>query len=446
MESRSYRAILLSALLLLFTYHAVFSQLIVTESVTQPSCYLYDDAGISLNISGGTAPYFVTWYNNGQPIAYSQDLNGITDGTYRYIISDNTGITITDTVLVAASYRISTIDTIYDAKCYGINGSLNINPFGGIEHYLGIWQRFLWDSWSQTWEIDTVWADTAYTKLDTVWFRTSLPAGRYRITITDNYGTGCSVQQEYEIKEPSSPVEIHEQHSNNICKYGSAAFININADGGTAPYTILWSDGAASPSRTQLATGIYTLTVTDSQGCGKAESIDITEPFQDLILHKEIQDVSCRDNSDGYISVEAIENGTPPYLYEWSDGTTDNGIEELLAGTYVITVTDNNNCVHADTVMLGVNDIDCITINNVITPDGNGKNDTWIIENIDLYPECEVFVYDRWGKLVYSSTAYDNSWNGTCEGKDLNNTEFYYVVTLNSGSYPTYTGPIKLIK
>ncbi|MBU0764215.1 MAG: gliding motility-associated C-terminal domain-containing protein, partial [Bacteroidetes bacterium] len=68
------------------------------------------------------------------------------------------------------------------------------------------------------------------------------------------------------------------------------------------------------------------------------------------------------------------------------------------------------------------------------------------IENIHLYPGCEVSVFDRWGKLVFSDTGYDNSWDGTCDGEELNNGDFYYVVTLNKGNYPPYTGPLKIIK
>ena len=92
-------------------------------------------------------------------------------------------------------------------------------------------------------------------------------------------------------------------------------------------------------------------------------------------------------------------------------------------------------------------DCDCITIYNVVTPDGNGKNDTWEIKNIHLYPNAEVKVFNRWGKLVYiKNKGYDNSWDGKFEGSLLDSGDYYYVVNLNMGNYPPYTGPIKILK
>jgi len=97
--------------------------------------------------------------------------------------------------------------------------------------------------------------------------------------------------------------------------------------------------------------------------------------------------------------------------------------------------------------VVALNDVDCIIINNVITPDGNGKNDTWIIKNIELYPDCDVTVIDRWGKIVLPKTVgYDNSWDATFDGNILDSGDYYYIVNLNIGNYPPYTGPLKIIK
>lgn len=439
--------IIINLILFLGIISTCQAQLNMSFFTTQPSCYGYSNGAIDLTISGGTLPYTITWYNNGNLFSTQEDISGLTDGQYIVQAIDSAGLTSIDTVTLSALYQITTIDTIMNALCYSTLGTINITPQDGNGYYRGIRYPLLWNTYLQLWEIDSAQVDTQYTRVDTLNFVWSVPAGTYQIVIADDSGMGCAITKYIEIHQPSSPVTFNKTYYHNICKGDSAGWISIVPDGGTPPYYYSWSTGATTSQITLLKAGLYTVNVRDANGCAKTETIGIEEPFQPLISIADSQDVSCRDNHDGYLGIINIENGLAPFTYLWSTGSTNSEIRDLDSGYYSITITDAKGCFITRTFHVGMNDCDCIIIYNVITPDGNGKNDTWEIKNIHLYPKAEVRVYNRWGKLVYSKTnGYDNSWDGKCEGNVLSSGDYYYVVNLNVENYPTYTGPVKILK
>ncbi|MFH2094150.1 MAG: gliding motility-associated C-terminal domain-containing protein, partial [Bacteroidota bacterium] len=324
---------------------------------------------------------------------------------------------------------------------------INITPYNGNSFYMGIIYPLKWDAYLQSWYIDSALIDTQYTNIDTLNFVWAQPAGNYYIIVADGSGSGCYIEKYIQIHEPSAPLTLHKTFEHNICKGDSTGWINVVPSGGTPPYYYNWSNGVTTAYNGTLAAGTYTVGVRDINGCMAIESTDIYEPFREVILIPDTHSVSCRDNHDGYAAITGIENGFAPFLYSWSTGATDNYISDLDSGYYSVTVTDANNCTATETYHIGMINCGCITIYNVITPDGNGKNDNWIIKNIHLYPDAEVQVFNRWGKLVFSASAgYDNSWDGTSEGKELDSGDYYYVVILNMGDYPPYTGPVKILK
>jgi gliding motility-associated-like protein len=110
-------------------------------------------------------------------------------------------------------------------------------------------------------------------------------------------------------------------------------------------------------------------------------------------------------------------------------------------------VTDNNGCAASMNVVIDFTVSDkCIIIPDIITPNNDGFNDTWQILNIDLFPKAEVFVYNRWGKLVFSTkNILANPWDGTSNGKPLPTDSYHYVLYLNDGSEPK-SGVISIIR
>lgn len=109
---------------------------------------------------------------------------------------------------------------------------------------------------------------------------------------------------------------------------------------------------------------------------------------------------------------------------------------------YIYTVTASvQGCVYTDQVLIQV--VPALTIYNTLTPNGDGINDTWVIQGLDRFPDAEVRVYSRWGQQVYRTRGYQ-PWSGD----DLPEGVYYYVIELNPLGFETrpYTGALNIIR
>src|ERR1019366_4162604 len=127
--------------------------------------------------------------------------------------------------------------------------------------------------------------------------------------------------------------------------------------------------------------------------------------------------------------ITVVSGGTAPYSYLWSNNATGNEITGLFSGTYSLSLTDKNGCLKK--LSFVVEDTTCpgIVIYNGISPNGDGINDTWIIEGIQNFPASEVQVYDKWGDMVFEKKNYTNDWYGIGKGGSLlPDGTYYYLV------------------
>jgi|GEM_PF-2956579 len=143
-------------------------------------------------------------------------------------------------------------------------------------------------------------------------------------------------------------------------------------------------------------------------------------------------------------------NGNGGISYTWSPITgLDNPtisnptFTAVSTITYVLTATDGNSCVGSDSVRINVLNEQNLIISSVMTPNGDGKNDTWIIVNIEDYPNTEVMVVNNQGQQVYKSSAYDSSWDGTYKGKPLPDGTYYYFLKFANGG-KVFSGAITI--
>jgi gliding motility-associated-like protein len=270
-------------------------------------------------------------------------------------------------------------------------------------------------------------------------------AGTYYIKGTDAV-TSC-----YDIK----PVSVNSNPSPTVtttqvdvaCFGGNAGTATAIPAGGTGIYTYSWNTipVQTSVTATGLVAGTYIVTVSDVNGCTATASTTITEPAVLSIASTKV-DVSCPGDADGSITL-TLTGGTQPYSVIWSDGVLTKDRQNIPGGTYSVVVTDKNGCAASLDVVVGITGSDkCIEIPTIITPNNDGVNDTWKIKNIDLFPDAEVFVFTRWGKLVFhAKNLAANQWNGTFEGKLLPTDSYHYVLHLNDGSKPR-SGVISIIR
>jgi gliding motility-associated-like protein len=128
-------------------------------------------------------------------------------------------------------------------------------------------------------------------------------------------------------------------------------------------------------------------------------------------------------------------NGSGGVTYSWTPaaGLDDPALQNPSASptsttTYTLTVTDANGCTATSTVEVKVLVDYSFIITNLLTPNGDGKNDVWYVENIENYPLCEVSIYSIYEKELFSISPYMNDWNGTFDGKELPDGTYYYVI------------------
>ncbi|OMP80175.1 gliding motility-associated C-terminal domain-containing protein [[Flexibacter] sp. ATCC 35208] len=129
--------------------------------------------------------------------------------------------------------------------------------------------------------------------------------------------------------------------------------------------------------------------------------------------------------------------------YEWSnaggivDGqqTATLQIKPVENTVYTVTVTDNNGCINEGAVTITVVNEFKIDAINLLTPNGDGKNDKWIINDLSRYPNNDLTIYDRTGRVVYHQKNYSNEWNGTYNGSPLAEGTYYYI--LKAAGYNT---------
>lgn len=112
---------------------------------------------------------------------------------------------------------------------------------------------------------------------------------------------------------------------------------------------------------------------------------------------------------------------------------------------YILTVTDDNGCTDSDTVLITVIDDFNLIPYNVITPNGDGDNDTWIVDNIQAYPDAKVSIFNRYGMTVFEGTNYQNDWDGTYNDNELPDGAYYYIITSEAFD-KVWKGSINLIR
>jgi trimeric autotransporter adhesin len=166
-------------------------------------------------------------------------------------------------------------------------------------------------------------------------------------------------------------------------------------------------------------------------GCRRAATYSLTLTHPDSLGISPVAKNDVCDQGIGSIHID-ISGGTPPYSALWQTGVLGNDYTALHAGTYTVTVKDRNSCTTNFSVSIGDDDCGGVTIHDVITPNGDGVNDVWIIEGIQNYPNSIVQVYDKWGDKLYETHNYNNDWNGKkTTGELLPDGTYFYIVKLN---------------
>lgn len=210
-------------------------------------------------------------------------------------------------------------------------------------------------------------------------------------------------------------------------------------------YDYAWNTGDTTFQIVADSTMDYIVTVTDLvTGCVDTDSEFVT------VFALPVADAGTDTSIALGMSTVLMGSGGPDYL--WSPPLTlDNPFIANPTATptattvYILTITDINGCTDADSVTVSINGDIILNIRNIITPNGDGYNDTWYIENILNFPDNVVNVYNRYGQKVYEAEAYNNLWDGTYNGTPLPDGTYYYVVELTE-SETVFKGAVNIIR
>ncbi len=400
----------------------------LTGSVSPTNCTA--NTGIAnVSPSGGTGSgYVYTWINSAGTNTTAIATNtALPLGTTTVTIVDgnscaSNSITLNVTSLGAPTVAITTNSIL----CNGGTGSAIANVTGTAPY-------------SYTWQASTSTTNNSG----------SLTAGTYTVLVNET-STGCKTIQTYTLSEPTALATAISNIVNVNCFGANNGSASVTATGGTPTYNYSWLPiGGSASTGTNLAQGVYTVTITDNNNCAKTNTVQILGISQDMtIAITDTVKPDCGNIPNGLITV-GVTGGTPSYTYLWSNGTTTPSNINISNATYTVTVTDANNCSKQLEITL-----DCFTalfIPELYSPNGDGKNDKFEIKGIYNYPNNKIMIFNRWGSLVYQKEKYNNEWDGkpnvnTGTGKELLPSGTYYVVFDfgDNGKTKTYNGFVQL--
>jgi gliding motility-associated-like protein len=398
--------------------------LAVSPAVTPVSCFGGNDGEIKATVFGGVQPYRYAWSTVADTVP---DVFNLMAGTHTLTVTDHNQCVLNENIVVPGPLPLAVGFTVKKVSCFDLpDGEIFAAVTGGTPPY-----RYRW-------------SNTSFVLGDTTQNPTGLFRDQYTLEVTDF--NGCQLIDSVFVQEPN-PLVINLEVTDASCFNKPDGEIDLSISGGTAPYAVLWSNGSRQQDLFNLHSGIYRVTVADEQGCTRYGEIVVGQP-DSLDFRVSVEPVSCKDEVNGRVSINP-KGGTPGYVATWSTGQSGFVIDQLPGNTaYTVSLTDAQNCRYEGVFFIPVNPEPCITrviVPNTFTPNNDGINDVWVIRHYEVYPQIEVRVFNRWGKIVHESTGYLQPWDGTVNGADVQAGTYYYTIKLNNGD-PPFSGTLTIIR
>ena len=296
----------------------VFAQLTASINSQDATCYGLCNGTITVTPSGGTPGYTYAW-SSGQT---TQTISSLCVNTYSVTVTDNLGATtIASASITSPPQMVLTANTI-NLTCFGAcNGVATLNIVGGTPPYTYLWSNGVFGPQV-----------------------VNLCVGAYTVTVMD--ANACTATTSFVITQPplftanitTMPDTCHQNH-------GSATVI---VSGGVAPYFYTWNNLAATPTITNLPSGNYSVTVTETNGCVIAVSGFVNDliPSFDLGSNYSI----CLGICDTLVPIPS--GGSSLQTYLWNDFSTNDSllICPSSSGVYTLTATDAFGCSYSDSI------------------------------------------------------------------------------------------------
>ncbi len=305
---------------------------------TNIACNGNATGGAMATALGGTGGYTYLW--SSVPMQNNQTSSGLSAGTYSVMVTDANGCTAQTTVSITEPpVLVSNINQQNNVLCNGNStGLISAVAAGGAGVYTYSWNTNPSQNTSAI---------------------SNLAAGTYSLTITD--GNGCTFQIGTNITQPTLLATTNAAATPAHCSQPDGT-ATLNAGGGSPNYNYQWNNGQTNAVATNLVSGIYSITVTDANGCTAVTAVNVPNSSGVNVQLSNVQPSLCFASCDGFATA-AGNGGNAPYVYAWNTVPAQNNsmASGLCAGVYNVTVTDANGC--TDTMNIAIAQPQQININ-----------------------------------------------------------------------------------
>ncbi len=376
----------------------------VSGNVTNENPIGAYNGAVDITPSLGTSPYTYAWSTG----AVSEDVNSLGNGLYTVVVSDALGCTVSKNFTVnyvGGSLMILSL-TKTDGKCFNVSsGTVDLEVSGGTGSYTYAWT-----------------GPSGFTA--TTQDLSSLAAGTYNVTVSDGSTT---VSGSVTIGQPAAALSASTTVANVTCNGAGNGAITTTVNGGTAPYTYTWSNGAVTKDLTSLAASTYNLNIVDNNGCTATASGTVTQPAA-IAATGVVVNSNCATGNSGAITITPT-GGSGSYTYAWSNGASTKDLVNVAPGNYSVIITDGSGCKLGKSFTVGNA---CLGVANTISVGPvNNLNGTYTLtynirlENKGTTPLSNLQLTDNIattftgstaavvGSVVSGSLTVNGSYNGT---------------------------------
>jgi gliding motility-associated-like protein len=302
---------------------------ITLVSKTDVKCYGDNTGQIIIQVSNGTPGYTYNWTSStGANAGSSPQVTNLHAGTYTLVVTDKNQCQATQTFTITESPQIMLSTISNQSTCGLANGFVSVSPTGGVSPY-----TYFWTPTNQQTAIAT-----------------SLLAGTYSVTVTDNLGCKADTSVALiNVPGPTNPIPLANMSFTRPGCSGAqtgTATINVAGIGGTNPYTFLWDDinTQITATASALVAGTYHVLVKDGNGCPAIGTVTISQP-NPLVVIPVPNDTICVGQ---FTQIYGIAfGGTQGYNYFWTPPNigTNPIVSPVVTSNYSVYATDANSCI-----------------------------------------------------------------------------------------------------
>ncbi len=293
-------------------------------------CNAGNNGSAALNITSNSGPLVYAW--NTSPVQTTDRAVNLIAGTYDVTVTDAMGCTSTYTATLTEPTQLTdAISNQVNASCAAADGSATVTSAGGTGAVTYSWNSL---------------------PVQTTVTASNLGPGTYTVTVTD--ANGCTATASCTITQLQGITSSITAQTNELCTgdaIGSATVTPLNGSG----YTYNWSTAPVQTTdiATNLLAGTYYVTVTSANGCTSTDSVVITEPLPLTVILTAQTDELCNGGNTGDATILA-GGGTGAYAYGWNTAPIQTTVTAtaLTTATYIVTVTDANNCTATTTATI----------------------------------------------------------------------------------------------